>query len=90
MPHQINLCCWGSLAAALMCLMVDLEDSIFLESCLTLLTGNLSVSMLESLMVLETNSSSFKKNQKISLCKILGGSGGYMARNTWACTALYN
>ena len=33
-------------------------------------------------MVLETNCSSFKKNQKISLCKILVVSGGYLARDT--------
>ena len=60
----IRLTCstWGSLATALMCLVVDFEDSIFLASCLTLLDGNLSKSMLESLMVLQTNSSSFKKN----------------------------
>ena len=41
-------------------------------------------------MALETNSSSFKKNKKISQCKILAVSGGYLARETWACTALYH
>ena len=41
-------------------------------------------------MLLDTNSSSFEKNQKISLCKILAVSGGYLARDTWAYTALYD
>ena len=52
---------WGSLATCLMCLVVDFEDSIFLASHCSLLAGNLSKSIFESLMVLETNSSSFKK-----------------------------
>ena len=51
---------------------------------------HLSKSMFESLMVLETNSSSFRKNQNISLCKILAVSGGYSARDTWAWTAFYH
>ena len=72
-----------------MCLAVDFEDSLFLASCLTLLAGYLSKSMLESLMILETNPSSFKKNQKIPLCKILAVSHGFLARDNWACTALY-
>ena len=90
--YLIRLTCatWGSLATALMCLAVDFIDSIFLVNYLTLLAGSLSKSVLESLMVLETNSSSFKKNQKISRCKILAVSGGYLARDTWACTALYH
>ena len=41
-------------------------------------------------MVLETNSSSFKKNRNISQCKILAVSGGYLARDPCACTALYH
>ena len=41
-------------------------------------------------MVLETNSSPFKKNQTISLCKIPAVSGGYLASNTFACTVLYH
>ena len=41
-------------------------------------------------MVLERNSSSLKKNQKMSVCKILAVSGGYLARLTWACTTLYH
>ena len=90
MPHKINLCCLGSLTNALMCSAVDFEDSIFLTSCLPLHAGNLTKSMLESLLVLETNSSSFKKNQKIFLYKILAVSGGYLARDSWACTALYH
>ena len=41
-----------------------------------------SKSVLLSFMVLETNSSFFKKNQNISLCKILAVSGGHLARDT--------
>ena len=41
-------------------------------------------------MVLQTKSLPFKKNQNISLCKILVVSGGYLARHTWACTVLYH
>ena len=47
-------------------------------------------STLPSLMVLETNSSSLKKNQNMSLWRILPVSGGYFARLTWACTVLYD
>ena len=90
MPHGINLGYLGSLTTALMCLVVDIEDSIFLANCLTLLAGNLSRSMFESLMVLETNSSSFRKNHNISLCKILAVSDGCFARTNWAWTALYH
>ena len=41
-------------------------------------------------MGLETKSSFLKKNQNISLCKILAVSGGYLARDTCACTTLYH
>ena len=68
---------------------VALELSILFASCLTLLAGNMSKSTFPSLMVLKTNSSSCRKNQKMSLCKILAVSGGYFARLTWACTTLY-
>ena len=44
---RLTCATWESLAIALMCLTVDFEDSIFLASCLTLLAGNLSKSMLE-------------------------------------------
>ena len=67
-----------------MCLVVDFEDSIFLASTLTLLAGNFSRSILELLMVLETNYSSFRKKQKIPQCKILAVSGGYLAIDTSA------
>ena len=70
MSHQIDLSCLGSLAICLMCLAVAFEVSIFFASCLTMLAGNLPRSMLLSLIVLETNSSSFKKNQKMSLWRI--------------------
>ena len=40
-------------------------------------------------MVKDTNSSSFKKNQKMLWCKMFAVSCGYLARHTWACTALY-
>ena len=46
-PHKTNLCHLGQLATVLMCLAVDFEDWIFLASCLTLLSGNLSKSMLD-------------------------------------------
>ena len=90
MPHEINLICLGSFATPLMCLAADFEDSIFLASCLTLLAGNFSRSILESFMALERNSSSFRKKQNISLCKILAVSGGCLARDTSAWTALYH
>ena len=38
----------------------------------------------------DTNSSSFKKNQNMSWCKMFTVSGGYLARHTWACTASYH
>ena len=72
---------WRSHATCLMCLAVDFEDSIFLASYLILLVGILFKTLFESLMVLETNSSSFMKNQKTSLCNILADSGGYLARD---------
>ena len=51
-----------------MCLAVTFELSIFLASFLTLLAGNLSRSILLSFMVLDTNSSSLRRNQKY-LCE---------------------
>ena len=76
-----NSVCWclrrlicaacGSPATCLIWCTVALELSSFLASCLTLLAGIFSRSTLPSLMVFETNSSSLKKNQKMSLCKIL-------------------
>ena len=81
---------WGSLASCLMCPVEDFEESIFLASCFTLLAENFSRSILESLMVLETNSLSFRKNEKIFQCKILAASGEYLARDTWTWTALYH
>ena len=69
---------------------VDLDDSSFFANCLTLLAGNLSRSMLESFIVLETNSSSLRKKQKISLCNILAVSWGYFAKLICDCTALYH
>ena len=91
MSEQINLCSLcRSPDTCLIWHAVDLELSSFLASCLTLLAGNFSRSTLPSLMVFETNSSSLNKNQKMSLCKILAVSGGYLARLTWAFTALYH
>ena len=40
-------------------------------------------------MVLEMNSS-LRKNQRMSLWRIFAVSGGYLAKLTWACTALYH
>ena len=54
-----------------MCLALDLEDSNFLASCPTLPAGNFSRSILESLVVLQTISSSLrKKTNKICLCVV--------------------
>ena len=58
-------------ATCLMCLAVALELSYFLASWHTLVAGNLSKPTLPSFMVFETKSSSHRKNQNISLCKIL-------------------
>ena len=80
----------GSFDTCLMYFAVDLEDSNFFANCLTLLTGNLSKSILESFIVLETNSSSLRKNQNISLCNILAVSWGYFAKLICDCTALYH
>ena len=56
----------------------------------TLLAGNLSKSTLPSFIILETKSSSWRKKQNISLCKIFAVSGGYFVRLTCACTLLYH
>ena len=80
----------GSLATCLMCLAVALDASNFFASWLTLLAGHLSRWTLLSLMVLNTNSSSLRKYQKISWCKTFTVSYGYLERLTWACTALYH
>ena len=80
----------GSLDTSLICHAVDLEDSNFLASCLTLLAGIISRRILESLIVLETNFSCLRKNQNMSLCKIFAVSGGYFPRLIWVCTALYH
>ena len=66
-PGVFNKCtcvACGSFDACLMYFAVDLEDSNFFASCLTLLAGNLSKSKLESFIVLETNSSSLRKKPK--------------------------
>ena len=76
-------------ATCLICLAVVFEVSYFFARWHTLLAGNLSRSTLPSFMVLETNSSSCRKNQNMSLCKIFATSGGYFARLTCACTQFY-
>ena len=81
---------WRLLATCLICLAVALELSIFFTSCLTLLAGNLFRSVLLSFIVFETNSSSLRKNQKLSLCRIMTVSCGYLANTIWVCTALYH
>ena len=68
----------GSPATCLIWCVVAFELSIHFASCLTLLAGNMSKSTFPSLMVLEKNSSSCRKNQKMSLCKILAVSGGIL------------
>ena len=52
----------GGHTTCLLCLAVTFELSIFFASCLTMLAGNLSRSILLSLIVLETNSLSLRKN----------------------------
>ena len=90
MPQQVHLS-WLGVTCNLFDVSIGrFEDSIILASCLTLLAGNFSRCILESLMFLETNSSSFWKNQKISQCKTLAVSGEYWARDSWAWTALYH
>ena len=59
---------------------VALELSILFASWHTLLAGNLSKSTPPSLKVLDTNSSSHKKNQKMSLWRILAVSGGVFSQ----------
>ena len=76
-------------AICLICLAVAFELSYVFASWCTLLAGNLSRSTLPSFMVLETNSSSHRRNQNMSLWKIFAVSGGYFVRLTCACTQLY-
>ena len=70
-------------ATCLICL------AYFFASWYTLLAGNLSRSTVPSFIALDTNSSSCRKNQNMSLCKIFAVSGGYFARSIWAFTQLY-
>ena len=81
---------WGSPDTCLICPTMAFELSNFLANWCTLLVGNLSRSTLPSLMVLDTKSSSHRKNQNMSLCSILAVSRGYLARFTCACMALYH
>ena len=62
MVYQIDLCHLGVLPVVYYVLAVTFELFIFLASCLTLLAGNLSRSMLLSLIFLETYFSSLGKN----------------------------
>ena len=87
---RLTWAAWGSLTTCLIWYVVAFDASTFLANCLTLFAGNFSKSTLLSFMLLDTNSSSFKKNHNISLCKILGLSGGYLARDTFPCIALYH
>ena len=80
----------GSPANYLIWCAVAFALSISLASCLTLLARNFSRSTLLSFMALDTNSSSCRKKQKMSQCRILAVSVGYSARLTCACTALYH
>ena len=58
--------------------------------CLTLLAGSLSTSTLPSVILLDTKSSSHKKNQKISWCNIFAVLVGYFVRLMCTWTALYH
>ena len=89
-PSKFTWAACGSLDIFLMCLAVDLDDSNLLASCLTLLAEHFSRLMLESLIVLETNSSSLRKNQNVLLCNILAVSAGYFARLICVWMVLYH
>ena len=80
--HLYTTCDWVVLFA--------FDASIFFSSCLTLLAGNMWRSTLLSLMVFDINSSSFRKNQKMSQCKMFAVPSGYLARHMWAGTILYH
>ena len=80
----------GSLDTCLMCLSVGLKDSNFFASCLTLLPRNLSRSIFESFIVWHTKFSSFRKKNKICLCRIFAVSCGYLIKLIWFWTALYH
>ena len=67
-----------------------LELSHFLASSHTLLVGNFSRVNTAITNGPRTNASSLRKNQKLSLWRIFAVSGGYLAKLTWACTALYH
>ena len=73
-----------------MCFAVAWELSNFFASWHTVLSGNLLNSTCPSFKVLETNNSSFKKIQNISLCRIWAVSWEYLANATCVCTALYH
>ena len=88
--YQIYLCCLGVTCHLLNILGCGFRAFHLFVSCLALLAGNLYRSMLLSFIVFETNSSSLRKNQKISLCRILAVSCVYLANATWVCTALYH
>ena len=90
--HLRRLICaaCGSPATCLIWHAVALKLSILFASYHTLLAGNLSKSTSPSLMVLDTNSSSHRKKQKMSLCKSLAVAVGYLARLSCTCTTLYH
>ena len=82
MSHQVHLSHLGVTCNLYYVICVRLWW-LHLLSKLPNFAGNFSRSTLESLMVLETNSSSLSKKQNISICKILALSGGYLPRDTF-------
>ena len=80
----------GSLATCLMCHAVAFELSNFFANWQTLLLENFSRSTLPSVMILDTKSSSHRKNQSMLQCNIFAVSGRYFSKFTCACTALYH
>ena len=80
----------GSLATCFIFFTVVLELSILLASWHNLLVRNLLEPILLSLIVLKTNSLSFRKNQNISLWRIYAVSWGYLVNAIYVCTALYH
>ena len=78
----------GSLDIFLMCLAVDLDDYNLLEKCLTLVAGKFFRINVGIINCFTENSSSLRKKQNMSVCKIFAVSAGYFARLNCAWTAL--
>ena len=76
--YLLNMMCSGLWALELFCQLLNTTGREFVQI-------NTS-----SVIVLDTNSSSHKKNQKMSQCNIFTVSEEYFVRFTCTCTALYH